>query len=331
MRYVLSFIGVWLLVSLAGCQKESIMEEGEGDKVALEFDLYQANVTKATTTSPLKEQAIIKVYAFKVENGATIDMSTATPSAEGTYVVAADGKVAAQSGKALFLYRGVYNLCFVSFNAANAPDLSSGNLVAVNNEQDFMYTFMNDITVQPQKAGQSTMSVTLTNPFVRLCSQVAVSVKAADKSPVTVLGLTVESITMNNLSGFRNYRLGDNAWFSEGTANLNNAVEFTKFNNSVLITKPHVSDPPKIVLPLSGSELQFTIKLKVKYDRQGNGTEEWGDFTFYATARKTFLPSTSYNFEFTLKFFGDFKETELTLGILEFTEIKNTTGPVGGE
>lgn len=90
MRYVLSFIGVWLLTSLAGCQKESIMEEGEGDKVALEFDLYQANVTKATTTSSLKEQAIIKVYAFKVESRATIYMSAATLSAEGTYVVAAD-------------------------------------------------------------------------------------------------------------------------------------------------------------------------------------------------------------------------------------------------
>lgn len=52
MRYVLSFIGVWLLVSLAGCQKESIMEEGEGDKVALEFDLYQANVTKRPLLLP---------------------------------------------------------------------------------------------------------------------------------------------------------------------------------------------------------------------------------------------------------------------------------------
>lgn len=42
-----------------------------------------------------------------------------------------------------------------------------------------------------------------------------------------------------------------------------------------------------------------------------------GHFVFNATARKTFLPGMSYSFEFTLKFFGDFKETELTLGILE--------------
>ena len=47
MRYVLSFVSLWLLVTLVGCQKESFWEEGEGDKVALEFDLYQANVTKA--------------------------------------------------------------------------------------------------------------------------------------------------------------------------------------------------------------------------------------------------------------------------------------------
>lgn len=38
------------------------------------------------------------------------------------------------------------------------------------------------------------------------------------------------------------------------------------------------------------------------------------------TARKTFLPGMSYSFEFTLQFFGDFKETELFLGILEFTK-----------
>lgn len=136
---------------------------------------------------------------------------------------------------------------------------------------------------------------------------------------------------MNNLLGSLDYRLGSKVWSSKGEANVNNAVEFNQFDNSVSVGDAHTSRPPKIVLPLSGSELQFTIKLKVKYDKKGNGTEEWGDFTFHATARKTFLPGMSYSFEFTLKFFGDFKETELTLGILEFTEIKNVTDPVGGE
>ena len=52
MRYVLSFVSLWLLVTLVGCQKESFWEEGEGDKVALEFDLYQANVTKLRPFQP---------------------------------------------------------------------------------------------------------------------------------------------------------------------------------------------------------------------------------------------------------------------------------------
>ena len=116
MRYVLSFVSLWLLVTLVGCQKESFWEEGEGDKVALEFDLYQANVTKAAAVSALNDKALIKVYAFKTGTG-----ETGTPSAEGTYVVGADGKVTAQSGKALFLYRGVYNLYFTSYNEENAP------------------------------------------------------------------------------------------------------------------------------------------------------------------------------------------------------------------
>ena len=324
------------MITLVGCQKESFLEEGEGDKVALEFDLYQANVTKAAAVSALNDKALIKVYAFKVETKTetgtkTGTGETGTPSAEGTYVVGADGKVTAQSGKALFLYRGVYNLYFTSYNEENAPELGDGNLVTVQNGQDFMYTFMNDITVQPQKAGQNTMSVTLTNPFTRLCSQVEVSVKAASVSPVTVKGLRVNFITMKNLSDSRTYRLGDNAWYSDGVANENNGVDFSSFNNSVAVGLPHTSDPRKIVLPLSGSELQFVIDLTVDYDKNGNGGSVPGHFVFNATARKTFLPGMSYSFEFTLKFFGDFKETELTLGILEFTEIKNVTDPVGGE
>ena len=156
MRYVLSFVSLWLLVTLVGCQKESFLEEGEGDKVALEFDLYQANVTKAAAVSALNDKALIKVYAFKVETKTetgtkTGTGETGTPSAEGTYVVGADGKVTAQSGKALFLYRGVYNLYFTSYNEENAPELGDGNLVTVQNGQDFMYTFMNDITVKRDK------------------------------------------------------------------------------------------------------------------------------------------------------------------------------------
>ena len=93
------------------------------------------------------------------------------------------------------------------------------------------------------------------------------SVKAASVSPVRVLGLTVESITMNNLLGSLDYRLGSKVWSSKGEANVNNAVEFNQFDNSVSVGDAHTSRPPKIVLPLSGSELQFTIKLKVKYDK----------------------------------------------------------------
>lgn len=92
---------------VGGLPKGIFLEEGEGDKVALEFDLYQANVTKAAAVSALNDKALIKVYAFKVETKTetgtkTGTGETGTPSAEGTYVVGADGKVTAQSGKALF-------------------------------------------------------------------------------------------------------------------------------------------------------------------------------------------------------------------------------------
>ena len=80
MRYVLSFVSLWLLVTLVGCQKESFWEEGEGDKVALEFDLYQANVTKAAAVSALNDKALIKVYAFKVETKTESEIGAKTES-----------------------------------------------------------------------------------------------------------------------------------------------------------------------------------------------------------------------------------------------------------
>lgn len=88
-------------------------------RLALEFDLYQANVTKAAAVSALNDKALIKVYAFKVETkteseiGAKTETGeTGTPSAEGTYVVGADGKVTAQSARPYFCI-GVY-ITFIS-------------------------------------------------------------------------------------------------------------------------------------------------------------------------------------------------------------------------
>ena len=38
MRYVLSFVSLMAFGHVGGCQKESFGKNGEGDKVALEFD-----------------------------------------------------------------------------------------------------------------------------------------------------------------------------------------------------------------------------------------------------------------------------------------------------
>ena len=75
---------------VGGLPKGIFWEEGEGDKVALEFDLYQANVTKAAAVSALNDKALIKVYAFKVETKTESEIGAKTETGDGPVLPSAE-------------------------------------------------------------------------------------------------------------------------------------------------------------------------------------------------------------------------------------------------
>ena len=52
-------------------------------------------------------------------------------------------------------------------------------------------------------------------------------------------------------------------------------------------------------------------------------------FPYRPKVYKSFLPGMTYEFEFTLTFFGDQEPTDLSLAILEYTTVKFSTDEVG--
>lgn len=318
-----------MLLLLSACQNEVIPEQ-TGDKIALSFNLYRGELTKAANgTSLLPEGSKIRAYAYTKDA-----VTTNSPVGYGDYVVDASGKATAlkENGvdKGLTLYRGNYDIYLVSYNDKNyVPETADDNLLHVSNGNDFMYSTLKGITVQPTSGGKNMMSVDLPEPFTRLCSQVIVTVKAGDKQPVTVSGLSVSSVNIKKLSSDLSYQLGKTAWNTDsgieqtGTGALNTFTEGDVDNVKI----PRVSDP-LVVLPLVGTDpLEFELNLNIGYTKGGTLVTKL--FTYKPKVYKSFLPGMTYRFEFTLTFFGDAEITNLELAILEYTTVTSSTDNVG--
>ena len=145
--------------------------QGEGEPVELSFKLYEASLTKAlgaTTLVDLDPGTKFTVLAYKA--GTAVDASTQKlPEPLGKSVCTiADDKTADGN---MSLYRGEYDLYFISYNSETAPDPSAGE-IEVRNGYDFMYNEIKGLVVQPQNDGDNKMEVSMTGPFVRLGSKV---------------------------------------------------------------------------------------------------------------------------------------------------------------
>lgn len=322
---------VGILFTLAACRNEVIPEE-TGNKIALSFNLYQAELTKADAASSIiSEGTMLRAYAY-TKDAAT----TGKPVGFGDYVVNSTGVANAANGGGLTLYRGDYDIYLVSYNDKNyVPEAGNDNLLHVSNGKDFMYSALKGITVQPTSGGADMMSVDLPEPFTRLCSEVIVKVKANTKQPVGVERLWVNSVKMSKLSGDLSYQMGMTDW------TINNSLEYTGSktfeketftNNSktevVESTTARVS-APIVVLPLKGiAPLEFDLDLEIQFLKSGTGSVT-KSFHYYPSVYKSFLPGMTYEFEFTLTFFGDLEPTDLSLAILEYTTVKFSTDDVG--
>ncbi|MCD7851615.1 MAG: DUF4906 domain-containing protein [Parabacteroides sp.] len=210
----------------------------------------------------------------------------------------------------------------VSNNTNIAPVLSDGGSITVDNGTDFMYNTLTGFTVQPEKTGDNVMNVTLPAPFVRLGSQVKLSVKAKLGSPVTVTDLKVQSITMYYLSSPLSYNLGAIDWKKEGTTyEKKDSIVVSSFDNKPDYYVTHPADPV-VVLPVSGNTpIEFKIVLDVTYVEKVDEVTTYPTktFTYTASSRKTLLKGMVYGFEFTLTFFGVLSPGDITIGLLDYT------------
>lgn len=319
-------MGAGMFLLPVACRQEEIPED-RGEKITLSFDLYKASLTKAESGMPevsLPENTMLRAYAYKKG-----DPTTGSPVGYGDYTVNGEGKATGN----LTLYRGDYDIYLVSNNKTdNVPESGTNNLIEVLNENDFMFSSLKNISVQPNMGGNDMMSVDLPDPFTRLCSQVKVKVKANSTQPVVVQGLVVNSVKINKLPDKRVYQLGEKEWDASvnpdytGTITFEGA-QFSKNNVENGDVQTPRESTPLVVLPLQGRELEFELSLNIKFY---NGTETlFKTFTYKPSVYKSFLPGMTYEFEFTLTFFGDKELSDLTMAILEYTTIKMASDDVG--
>jgi hypothetical protein len=323
---------VFLALLMLGCtslpDNDNEQEpQQKGEPVELSFKLYEVSLTKAlgaTSLVDLEPGTKFTVLAYKA--GTAVDKSTGKlpePLGKSVCTIAndktADGNMS--------LYRGEYDLYFISYNSETAPAPNAGE-ITVNNGYDFMYNEIKGLVVQPQDDGENKMEVSMAGPFVRLGSKIELSVKAKE-SPVKISDLKVQKIEIKNLSAPLTYYLGEKDWRPD--SDYKGSYTVSNFSYTVNAwSKPHTNIDPVVLLPVNGSEpLEFIITLKVFYTEEGVAGTQEGIFTYTATTSKALLKGMQYKFEFTLTFFGILNPGDITISLLDYTKVDQSTDEVG--
>lgn len=330
------FSGLVLGILLAGCSAgDAVLPDTDpdpepGEPVTLTFDMYSASVTRADAASTSEDMAIgkiFRIYAFPA--GST---NLGTPLDSKNYTVQPSEADASKPGKAigsLTLYRGTYDLYLVSYNSSTeVPELDSSGAFTVSNGKDFMYTKLEGIVVQPDKTGDNAMLVSLPKPFTRMGAQMVTTVKARNSmQPVLPTALVVNYIKVSGLYGSLAYKLNNTSWETPTTTTADASYSFEKFdaNNTLDYNPqdPRTSDPG-VLLPVGGTQkMKFDVNLTVQY-KSGSETKTSTD-SYFATIEKALLPGMTYQFDFSLTFYGAIVPSDLTLAIREWTTT-NLTG-----
>lgn len=329
LRLRFRLIAALLVCALVGCDSGESVLPDEGDPVTLTFDMYSAALTRADgagTTSTTEDMAVgktFRIYAFAA--GA---VNLGTPLDNRVYTVQESETTPGSPGKAtgnLTLYRGTYDLYLVSYNSSTeVPELSTDGSFTVGNGRDFMYTKMEGIVVQPDKTGENTMLVSLPRPFTRMGARVVTTVQTKNATqPVPVTSLKANWIRIKGLAETLTYKLGNTAW--ESASGYNSSFTFDKFTHAT--GKPWISEA-QVVLPVDGSQmLDFEVNLTVVYNE---GADSYTG-SFPASIQKVLLPGMTYQFDFSLTFYGVLKPSDLTLAVKEYDTVDLSSDGLGGD
>ncbi|WP_455640577.1 fimbrillin family protein [Parabacteroides sp.] len=308
--------------------------EEKGEPVSITFDMGSAIQTRAedgTTQDEIMEAGnTFRIYVYDMAGMTNTETPNfSSPMANSVYTVKlVDEKLVATGD--LTLYRGTYYMYLVSYNSdSEQPENVNGKINVVNGK-DFMYTVLPNVVVQPQTSGSNQMSVKLPTPFKRLGSQVQVSVAAKNgQQPVAITTLKVDRITVKGLHSSLDYSLSDFKW-KDSNSDFNADYtfyggEFTRKDNN---TTSFWTSPPKVLLPVDGSELlTFDVTLIISY----NEGEKEINPTYTASMQKVLMPGMTYQFDFLLTFYGELIPADLTLAVKEYNEIELDSDGLGAD
>lgn len=310
---LLLLIGIWLSACDSGSAGLPDPSPERGEPVNLSFDLFRDAATRAdgsaTTTEQMGAGKMFRIYAYPA--GST---DFGHPTGSENYTVQSD----LTATGALKLYRGTYDMYLVSYNSSTeVPVLGDGNTIHVSNDKDFMHTKLANIVVQPDKTGENMMKVALPSPFTRMGAQVITTVAARNAiQPVRPTKLVVNYVRINGLRSELEYKLNSTVW-ETASKPANASFTFDRFNDNLDVTVPRKSNPG-VLLPVDGSQkLTFDVNLTVSYVE--NNMEKTMTDTYKASIEKSLLPGMTYQFDFSLTFYGAIIPTDLTLAIREWT------------
>lgn len=348
MKRKLLMISTWILLLVGGTiptgcgSADALLPEpapDSGEAVAVSFSLYRytaeveekAGTRVGSTPQDMALGKTFRVYAYPKD--AT---NLASPKATAVYTVttAATATEPAKATGDLNLYRGAYDLYLVSYNMeSETPELIAGTSnIQSGNGKDMMYTTLKNVVVQPNSMGANQLDIQLNNPFTRMGSQVKVKVKGNQNNPVPITSIEKPNyITINGLPLSLTYGLGKPDWDAVSSASsadvYKDSYSFSGFSSTDpdTYTVPWVS-VPAVVLPVDGSQLlNFDVNLKVWYA----GKTKFVTDSYKASIQKTLLPGMTYEFEFTLTFYGILSPTDLTLAVREYDTVTLSSDGLG--
>lgn len=356
MKYKFSIVSLGLpallLWLLAGCSSgDGVLpgtEPENGEAVSLSFSLcrYTTDVEGGGTTraeggaaatraesTVAQDMAVgktFRVYAYPA--GAT-DLTSPKATAVYTVVSAATSNEPAKATGELYLYRGAYDLYLLSYNMeSETPELTSGTSdITTGNGKDFMYTVLKNVWIQANNVGANKLDIELPDPFKRMGAQVKVMVKGKDGSqPVRIYKIEKPNyITIKGLPTSLTYGLGKTAWNEVS----NPAGVYTASYSFSGFTSTNENDyvipwesKAEVLLPVDGTVLlDFDVNLTVLYEA-GTKTRT---ASYPASIQKTLLPGMTYEFEFSLTFYGVLSPSDLTLAVKEYNTVSLSSDGMG--